>query len=89
MDRQAAAAAAFAKKWAGVGDEKQDSQRFWIELLQTVYGVENPAIMARLSRQKSDDFIVNQAAAFAASSNMAGKYASAGGMSPIAEWQRS
>ena len=46
-------------------------------------------IMARLSRQKSDDFIVNQAAAFAASSNMAGKYASAGGMSPIAEWQRS
>ena len=45
--------------------------------------------MARLSRQKSGDFIVNQAAAFAASSNMAGKYASAGGMSPIAEWQRS
>ena len=47
MDRQAAAAAAFAKKWAGVGDEKQDSQRFWIELLQTVYGVENPAEFVR------------------------------------------
>ena len=46
-------------------------------------------IMARLSRQKSDDFIVNQAAAFAASSNMTGKYASAGGIPPIAEWQRS
>ena len=45
-------------------------------------------IMARLSRQKSDNFIMNQAAAFAASSNMAGKYASAGGMFPMAEWQR-
>ena len=44
--------------------------------------------MARLSRQKSDNFIMNQAAAFAASSNMAGKYASAGGMFPMAEWQR-
>ena len=46
-------------------------------------------IMARLSRQKSDNFIMNQAAAFAASSNMTGKYASAGGIPPIAEWQRS
>lgn len=54
-----------------------------------VFWAASLTIMARLSRQKSDDFIVNQAAAFAASSNMAGKYASAGGMSPIAEWQRS
>ncbi len=37
-----AQAAAFAKKWANVGDEKQDSQRFWFELLQKVYGVEDP-----------------------------------------------
>ena len=51
MDRQAAAAAAFAKKWAGVGDEKQDSQRFWIELLQTVYGVENPAEFVRFEQR--------------------------------------
>lgn len=50
--------------------------------------LDNDGIMARLSRQKSDNFIMNQAAAFAASSNMAGKYASAGGMFPIAEWQR-
>lgn len=38
-----AQAAAFAKKWANVGDEKQDSQLFWFELLQKVYGVEDPA----------------------------------------------
>ena len=36
------AAATFAKNWANVGDEKQDSQRFWFELLQKVYGVEDP-----------------------------------------------
>ncbi len=37
MRNTSTAAADFAKKWAGVGDEKQDSQRFWIELLQKVY----------------------------------------------------
>ncbi|WP_231464508.1 DNA methyltransferase [Selenomonas sp. AE3005] len=39
---QKKAAQAFAEKWAGKGDEKQDSQKFWIELLQKVYGVEDP-----------------------------------------------
>lgn len=43
MRNTSTAAAEFAKKWAGAGDEKQDSQRFWIELLQKVYGVEDPA----------------------------------------------
>lgn len=47
MDRQKSAAAAFAAKWQGKGDEKQDSQRFWIELLQKVYGVEDPASFVR------------------------------------------
>ena len=42
MSKESKAAAAFAAKWAGVGDEKQDSQRFWFELLQKVYGVEDP-----------------------------------------------
>ena len=51
MDRQAKAAADFAKKWAGVGDEKQDSQRFWIELLQKVYGVEDPASFVRFEQR--------------------------------------
>lgn len=45
--QQEQAAKLFAKKWAGKGDEKQDSQRFWIELLQKVYGVDDPANFVR------------------------------------------
>lgn len=41
--QQEKAAKAFAKKWKDIGDEKQDTQRFWMELLQTVYGIDNPA----------------------------------------------
>lgn len=33
----------FARFWADKGNEKQESQRFWIDLLQNVLGVENPA----------------------------------------------
>ena len=33
----------FAEFWADKGDEKQESQRFWIDLLQNVLGVANPA----------------------------------------------
>ncbi len=46
-----AAAATFAKKWANLGDEKQDSQRFWFELLQKVYGVEDPASFVRFEQR--------------------------------------
>ena len=51
MNNEQKAAEAFAKKWAGKGDEKQDSQRFWIELLGTVYGVENPAEFVRFEQR--------------------------------------
>ena len=37
------AAAAFADFWAGKGDEKQETSRFWIDLLQNVLGIDNPA----------------------------------------------
>ena len=38
-----AAAKAFAKKWLNeAGDEKQETARFWIELLNKVFGVVNP-----------------------------------------------
>ena len=37
-----AAAKAFVQTWTGRGDEKQDAQNFWRELLQSVYGVEKP-----------------------------------------------
>ena len=35
------AAANFAEKWAGKGKEKQDCHPYWIELMRTVYGVED------------------------------------------------
>ena len=37
------AAKAFVKAWTGRGDEKQDAQNFWRDLLHDVYGVENPS----------------------------------------------
>ncbi|MBE6980724.1 MAG: class I SAM-dependent DNA methyltransferase [Ruminococcaceae bacterium] len=40
--QQKAAAKQFAKTWAGRGDEKQETQLFWISLLQNVFGVEQP-----------------------------------------------
>lgn len=40
---QKTAAKQFAAHWATRGDEKQDTQSFWLSLLQSVYGVEDPA----------------------------------------------
>ena len=40
---QKKAAKAFAEKWQGRGYEKGETQSFWSELLQTVYGVEIPS----------------------------------------------
>lgn len=39
---QQKAAALFAQEWQGKGYEKGDTQRFWLELLQKVLGVEDP-----------------------------------------------
>lgn len=36
------AADEFYKRWANRGNERQDSQSFWLDLLQNVYGIENP-----------------------------------------------
>jgi len=33
----------FIKRWENRGNERQDSQSFWLDLLQSVYGVENPS----------------------------------------------
>ena len=38
--QQKAAAKQFVKYWTGRGDEKQETQSFWITLLQNVFGVE-------------------------------------------------
>ena len=40
--QQQTAAAEFAEFWADKGDEKQETQRFWIQLLSEVLGIENP-----------------------------------------------
>lgn len=46
--RRKAAAKKFAEKWLSVeGRENEDCQRFWMELLQSVYGVANPADVIR------------------------------------------
>lgn len=37
-----AAAKAFSLKWQGRGDEKGESQTFWLSLLRDVFGVEHP-----------------------------------------------
>ena len=36
------AAKQFVKDWTGHGDEKQETQRFWMALLQKVFGVSEP-----------------------------------------------
>ena len=40
--QQRAAAKKFAAYWKNRGDEKQETQRFWIDLLRNVYGVSTP-----------------------------------------------
>jgi len=37
-----AAARQFSKDWSGRGDEKQETQQFWMALLQKIYDVEEP-----------------------------------------------
>ncbi len=41
-NQQSIAAKAFSEQWAGKGYEKGESSSFWLELLQTVFGVERP-----------------------------------------------
>ena len=40
--KQRKAAKEFAERWEGKGYEKGETQRFWLDLLQTVFGVQNP-----------------------------------------------
>ena len=47
----AAAAAEFAKRWAGRGYEKGDTQSFWIDLLTNVFGVEDHTTYIRFEEK--------------------------------------
>ena len=44
------AARAFAQRWAGKGDEKSDTQTFWLEMLGQVLGAPNPFELIRFER---------------------------------------
>ncbi len=48
---QKAAAKRFVEYWSGKGYEKGESQPFWLELLESVFGVENPAHYIKFEEQ--------------------------------------
>ena len=48
---QKSSAAEFAKRWEGHGYEKGESQRFWLDLLENVYGVNKPTEFVRFEEQ--------------------------------------
>lgn len=59
-----ALAAAFVQRWAGKGYEKGETQRFWLDLLQSVFGVSNPTSFMEfelqvktITKEKGSDFI--------------------------------
>ena len=58
---QKKAAKEFAARWEGRGDEKQETQLFWIDLLQNVLGVENPTSLIQFEKpvvvEKNTKFI--------------------------------
>lgn len=33
----------FISRWSGKGDEKQDTQKYWMDLLHSVFGIDNPS----------------------------------------------
>ena len=58
------AARQFVKEWSGKGYEKGETQRFWIDLLHTVFGIDNPTKMMEfelpvktITKEKGSDFI--------------------------------
>lgn len=58
------AAKQFVQAWSGKGYEKGETQRFWLDLLYTVFGVDNPMNMMEfeypvktIAKEKGSDFI--------------------------------
>ena len=61
---QKLAAKQFAKDWMGKGYEKGETQRFWLELLHNVFGIDNPMAWMQfelpvktITKEKGSDFI--------------------------------
>ena len=56
---QQAAAKKFVKEWSGKGYEKGESQKFWIDLLSNVFGVQDFADFIFFEEQVKDFFVIN------------------------------
>lgn len=41
----------FVERWRGLGNEKAESQRFWLDLLQNVYGIDQPTSYVRFEEK--------------------------------------
>jgi len=59
-----AAVAAFIERWTGKGYEKGETQRFWMDLLHSVFNIENPTSLMEfeipvktITKEKGSDFI--------------------------------
>ena len=48
---QKKAALEFSRRWCLRGDEKQDTQAFWIDLFESVFGIENPSRHLRFEKR--------------------------------------
>lgn len=48
---QKKAALEFSRRWSLRGDEKQDTQAFWIDLFESVFGIENPSRHLRFEKR--------------------------------------
>ena len=62
---QKQAARASVREWSGEGYEKGETQRFWIDLLYTVFGIDNPTKMMEfelpvktITKEKGSDIVV-------------------------------
>ena len=53
--QQIAAAASFVERWSGRGYEKGDSQSFWLDLLTSVFGIDNAVTFIRFEEQVKVD----------------------------------
>ena len=64
INNQRKAAKQFVSEWAGKGYEKGETQRFWIDLPHSVFGIDNPTKMMEfelpvktITKGKGSDFI--------------------------------
>ena len=62
--KQRQAVKEFVKDWMGKGYEKGETQRFWLDLLHRVFGIDNPMSIMQfeipvktITKEKGSDFI--------------------------------